>query len=72
VGVEAIPMRARTAGSQTFVSLNSRLEGNKEKKEGSGCLQHLLQIHTIEAVHALLVREYTKKVGRPHHVVVAN
>ena len=29
----AFPMRARTQGSQTFVSLNPRLESNKEQEE---------------------------------------
>jgi len=30
---EAVPRRAHIAGSQTFVSLNSRLESNKEEQE---------------------------------------
>jgi len=29
----AVPRRARIQGSQTFVSLNSRLESNKEEEE---------------------------------------
>ena len=31
--IEAVPRRARIQGSCTFVSLNSRLESNKEEEE---------------------------------------
>ena len=33
---EEIPRRARIEGSQTFVSLSSRFESNKEKEEDEG------------------------------------
>ena len=38
---EAIPRRARIQGSQTFVSLNSSLESNKEEEEKSLALDQL-------------------------------
>ena len=34
--VVAVPRRARIEGSKTFLSLNSRLESNKEEEEGRG------------------------------------
>ena len=37
-GLEAAPRRARIQGSKTFVSINSRLESNQERKKIKGVL----------------------------------
>ena len=36
----AVPRRARIQGSKTFVSLSSRLEGNKEEEENVAGTKH--------------------------------
>ena len=46
---ESVPRRARIQGAQTFVSLRSRLESDKEEEEGSSApdtlsAQHLAQV----------------------------
>ena len=38
---EADPRRSRTSGSQTCVSLNSRLENDREEEEGGDLVEHL-------------------------------
>ena len=60
----AVPRRARIEGPQTFASLNSRLESNKEEEEGTLIDAHCL--HSEVKVQGADLRRALKTIWESH------